>query len=398
MLKGSEYKNTLLNFDLKSFLEEFSGKSPDAVKKKYPELYLILASQLKLYPKAIKKLPTFSGNYCYFTTKSYEQSSSEILANYKAKLFSGNTLVDLTGGLGVDDVAFSRSFKKVISIDNDIELNELARINLSRLGINNIERIDSAAEDFLKTAPQADLVYIDADRRTTSRKAVTLHDSSPPVLEILPSLFKITGNILLKLSPLIDITYLVRNLQHIRDIRVISLNNEVKEVLVHIDSKFDGKITLYAVDINNIEDERIFSDYFGSKYYVESNHIGKYFYESSASVIKAGLMNHYADKHGLNLISKNSVFMTADKIVQDFFGRIFTVVNTVKYSKTVLKKYFKDHNIFNANISCRNFPVPETAVKKMFNISDGGNEYLFFTTNSAREKLMYHCRKSDPRE
>src|SRR5688572_28699960 len=123
-----EYKDSLLNFDLKSFLEKYTEKDIFRLSDLYPELYKLLAEQLKLYPRAKEKLPVFTSNYCYLTTKSYEQSSSESLAKYKAGLFSGEVLIDLSGGLGVDDWAFSRSFKNVISVDNDAELNELAKI------------------------------------------------------------------------------------------------------------------------------------------------------------------------------------------------------------------------------------------------------------------------------
>jgi len=395
MLKGPEYKNTLLNFDLKSFLEEFSGRNLSAIKKKYPELYLILASQLKLYPKAAKKLPTFAEKHCYLTTKSYEQSSSEALANYKAKLFSGDTLVDLTGGLGVDDYAFSRSFNKVISVDNDSELNELARINFSKLGADNLVRIDSTAEDFLKTARGADLVYLDADRRTSSRKAVTLHGSSPPVLEILPRVFETASKVLLKLSPLIDISYIIKTLPYIRWIKVISLNNEVKEILVLLEKHHSGLIEIYAIDIKEERNERNYSARHNENLSPVIGHIGSYFFEPSASLVKSGLVNHYATSHGLTTVSKNGVFLLSDKIVNDFFGRGFLIKNIIKFSKTALKKYFKDLEILKANISCRNFPVSEAALKKLFSISDGGNEYLFFTTNSAGEKFMYHCCKLD---
>jgi len=396
MLKGPEYKNTLLNFDLKSFLEEFSGRNLSAIKKKYPELYLILASQLKLYPKAAKKLPTFAEKHCYLTTKSYEQSSSEALANYKAKLFSGDTLVDLTGGLGVDDYAFSRSFNKVISVDNDSELNELARINFSKLGADNLVRIDSTAEDFLKTARGADLVYLDADRRTSSRKAVTLHGSSPPVLEILPRVFETASKVLLKLSPLIDISYIIKTLPYIRWIKVISLNNEVKEILVLLEKHHSGLIEIYAIDIKEERNERNYSARHNENLSPVIGHIGSYFFEPSASLVKSGLVNHYATSHGLTTVSKNGVFLLSDKIVNDFFGRGFLIKNIIKFSKTALKKYFKDLEILKANISCRNFPVSEAALKKHFTISDGGNEYLFFTTNSAGEKFMYHCCKLNP--
>lgn len=393
MLKGSEYKNTLLNFDLKSFLEEFSGKNPSAIKKIYPELYLILASQLKLYPKAAKKLPAFAHKYCYFNTKSYEQSSSESLANYKAKLFSGDTLIDLTGGLGVDDFAFSRSFNKVISVDNDSKLNEIVRINFSKLGVDNIVRIDSTAEDFLKTAPGADLVYLDADRRTSSHKTVTLHDSSPPVLEILPKVFETAGKVLLKLSPLIDISYIIKSLPSICWIKVVSLKNEVKEILVFLQRSHLGMTRIHAIDINIEGSERNYSAIHTDNPSPDVNHTGSYFYEPYAALVKSGLVNHFAASHGLSTISKNGVFLLSDKIVYEFFGRGFLIVNTVKYGKTALKKYFKDQEILKANVSCRNFPVSEAAVKKLFSISDGGSEYLFFTTNSAGERLMYHCCK-----
>jgi hypothetical protein len=401
MLKGPEYKNTLLNFDLKSFLEEFSGRNPSAIKKKYPELYLILASQLKLYPKAAKKLPSYADKYCYFTTKSYEQSSSEALAVYKAKLFSGDTLVDLTGGLGVDDFAFSRPFKKVISVDNDLELNMLARVNFIKLGVENIERIDSTAEDFLKTAPAADLVYLDADRRTLSRKAVTLHDSSPPMLEILPKIFEAASKVLLKLSPLIDISYIIKSLPHILWIKVISLDNEVKEILVFLEKHHSGSIDIIAADIDpdeNAQNEKNYSARHTENLSPVIGHTGSYFYEPSASLVKSGLVNHYAASHGLSTISKNGVFLLSDKIVNDFFGRSFLIKNNLKYSKSILKKYFKDQGIKKANISCRHFPANEAELKKLFGIHDGGKEYLFFTTNSAGEKLVYHCRKLDHQE
>lgn len=393
MLKGPEYKNTLLNFDLKSFLEEFSGKNPASIRKKYPELHLLLASQLKLYPKAKKKLPVFADKFCYFTTKSYEQSSSEALAAYKAKLFSGDTLVDLTGGLGIDDAAFSRSFKKVISADSDPELNELARINFLKLGSDNIDRIDSTAEDLLNTSPKADLVYLDADRRSSSRKAVTLHDSSPPVLEILPKIFEAASIVLLKLSPLIDIFYIIKSLPFIRWIKVISLNNEVKEILVFLEKYHSGMIEIYAIDIKEERNERNYSAPHNENLSPAICHTGSFFYEPSASLVKSGLVNHYAASHMLSTVSKNGVFLISDKIVSDFFGRSFLIKNILKYSKSDLKKYFEQQGLTKANVSCRNFPVSEAAVKKLFKISDGGNQYLFFTTNSAGEKLLYHCRK-----
>ena len=149
MNSTEEYKNNLLKFDIQSFLKEYYGSTSIQLKKKFPDTYKLLAAQLTLYQKAKDKLPMFISKFCYLTSKSYEQSSSEALANFKASLYSGETLIDLTGGLGIDDIAFSKTFKKVISIDIDEELDMLTKINLKKLGISNIERITAKAEDFI---------------------------------------------------------------------------------------------------------------------------------------------------------------------------------------------------------------------------------------------------------
>jgi hypothetical protein len=128
-----EYKNNLFKFDLQLFLEKYKGSSAVQLKKDFPDTYRLLASQLALYPKAAGKLPVFTSKFCYLTSKSYEQSSSEATADYKASMFKGNTLIDLTGGLGIDDIAFSRSFNRVISVDSDKELNKLAEVNFRKL-------------------------------------------------------------------------------------------------------------------------------------------------------------------------------------------------------------------------------------------------------------------------
>jgi len=189
MSSPEEYKNNLLKFDLQSFLKDYAGASSLNLKKAFPDNYKLLAAQLALYPKANTKMPKFTSNYCYLTSKSYEQSSSEALAQYKASLFEGETLLDLSGGLGIDDIAFSTKFKRVVSIDSDSELNLIADVNFCKLGIQNIERITANAEDYINNVISADLVYIDADRRAvqSGKKSVTLHNSSPNILQMLNS-------------------------------------------------------------------------------------------------------------------------------------------------------------------------------------------------------------------
>ncbi|MEO8513969.1 MAG: hypothetical protein ABI543_10445 [Ignavibacteria bacterium] len=390
-----EYKNNLFKFDLQSFLKNYEGYSSIQLKKEFPGTYKLLAAQLSLYSKAIDKLPLFTSKFCFMTSKAYEQSSSEAMARYKASLFKGNTLIDLSGGLGIDDIAFSRSFNNVMSIDSDEELNLLTEINLKKLGIKNIERITAKAEDFIAQDISADLLYIDADRRVTKtgKKAVTLHDSSPNIPVILSRLFEISPNILLKLSPLVDITYLKKALPNVKEIRVVSLNYEVKEILVSLDPSFNEEPVVIAVNVSINGKIQQFSS---NHTIIENNsETGqqKYFFEPASSLIKAGLVKEYADYSGLLPITANNIYHTTGKLSDNLLGRMFSIVHQMPFGKSSFRKYLLESNIIKANISTRNFPVKPEELKKTFKLSDGGDEYFFFTTGDKRSKLVYHCRK-----
>lgn len=395
MSSPEEYKNNLLNFDLQSFLTECAGLTSIQLKKLYPDTYRVLAGQLEHYPKAIHKLPEFTANYCYLTRRSYEQSSSEPAAKYKASLFQGKTLIDLSAGLGIDDIEFSAKFKKVISVDSDSELNLLAEVNFQKLGISNIVRVTAKAEDFIKHDISADLIYIDADRRINKagKRSVTLHNSSPDIAAILKRLFEKTPHVLLKLSPLIDITYLKKSLPKIKVIRVISFSNEVKEILVLLDNNFTGIPKIIAVDVKK---DGLVREFSGNTENINSPHVSgdqKYFIDPAASLIKSGLVQQYAEHSGLNLISRNNVFLTSNHLPVDVFGRAFKIINHFPFTKSAFNKYLANNKIIKANISCRNFPVKPEEVKKTFKLSDGGDDYFFFTTDENKAKLVYHCRK-----
>jgi len=383
----------LKNFDLQSFLNDTAKHNIFRLKKEYGSLGPVLADQLLLYKKATLKLPFFAEKYCFFTKKSFEQSSSERAAIYKSSLFSGGKMLDLTGGLGTDDWSFSKSFKKIISIDKDPGLNELVKINFEKIDIKNVTRLDADAYEYIKADNSFDLVYIDADRRGSAKKAVTLDSSEPNVLLILDRLFELTSIVLLKLSPLIDIIYLCKTLPGIKDIHVVSIDNEVKETLTILQREHSGQTTVNAVDLIKDKPNRIFSSITGKQTKTEISDEGQYFYEPSGSLIKAGLVNEYAAANGLNTVSHNSVFVTGNEYVNDFIGRIFIVISRIEFSKSVIKKYLKDNSITKANVSCRNFPVKEDEIKKLFGLRDGGENYLFFTTGKDKQKLMYHCRK-----
>jgi hypothetical protein len=388
----TEYKNSLINFDLQTFLKEHEGSSALQLKKKYPALYRILASQLRLYSRASKKLPGMTGAFCYFTSKSYEQSSSEALARYKASLFSGNTMIDLSAGLGVDDIAFSGSFRNIISIDPDRELNLLAEINFRKLFIGNITRISDTAENYIKNEVSADLVYIDADRRSTlqGKKTITLHNSSPDILKMLNRLFEISPKVLLKLSPMADITYLQKTLPFIKEIRVASLDGEVKEILVLMEHNFSSKPVVYAIEIPASGVPMQFPR--GHSVNYKETNGSKYFFEPAPCLTKAGLAGKYADFLRIEPLDSKSVLMQSTALPDNFMGRVFQLVCSIPFSKSEFRKYLQNANISKANVNCRNFPVKPDEVRKMFKLKDGGEDYFFLTLVDGK-KYMFHCRK-----
>lgn len=397
MNSHEEYKNNLLKFDLQSFLTDYRGYNILSLRKKFPGMYKLLAAQLALYDKAKKKLPLMTDNFCYFTTKSYEQASSEALAKYKASLVQGDKLIDLTGGIGSDDIAFSRCFKKIISVDKDSELNMLAEINFSKLGINNILRITASAEEFINGSQKADLIYIDADRKqgSSGKKSVALHDSSPDILKIIERLFEISPEIMLKLSPMADITYLKNNLSYIKEIQVVSLKNDVKEILVMLKNGFPDKLKVSAIELDT-DGSKILNQF--SEPAVELNEPGfaengKYFLEASNALIKSGLVNEYAALNELKLITVSSLFMITDKLLSKPFGRFFKLVSSFTFSKSALIKYLSENNIKSANITCRSFQAKPDEILKNFGLKDGGNDYFFFTAGENKKKLVFHCQK-----
>lgn len=317
------------------------------------------------------------------------------MAEYKASIFAGDTLVDLTGGLGIDDIAFSKKYNKVISIDSDAELNSLAEVNFAKLGIGNIERITSKAEEFIRNDISADLVYLDADRRSdeSGKRSVTLHNASPDILKILDRLYEISPQVLLKLSPLVDLTYLRKSIKNIKEIRIISLANEVKEILVLLNRDHDSETQIAAVDIS--KDGSIKEYFSGISTSPASLVNGKqnYFFEPSASLIKSGLAGEYAANNGLSYIFDGSLYFTSAVEPKELMGRWFKIIGMMPFSGSAFNKYLSETKISQANISCRNFPLKPEEIKKNYKLIDGGAEYFFFTADNKKNKLFFHCRR-----
>jgi hypothetical protein len=390
-----------LNFNFKKITLEHLNDDINTLALKFKSINqtefninLVLDTILNI-KKGRNKLPFLTSNYCWLPAKSYEQASSELTAYYKSLLFNGDSVLDLSGGLGVDDIAFSKVFSTVFSLDSDEELNEIVKHNFKKIGINNIERLTVFAEDYLANiTSKFDLVYIDADRRPAANsKKFLLSDCTPNIIELLPQLKLITNQLLIKLSPMVDLNYCKTEIENIKEIHVVALKNEVKEVLLLINFSKNNSTIIKAVNIINEQNIQEFSEL--NSFFIETNESNEntHFYEPNASIIKANLSNNYAQSLGLKMIALNSNFFVGHELIENFFGRSFKIVESFPFSKSTLKSYLKKKGIVKANINKRNFPINEAEIAKQFDLKTGGDEYLFFTQNNQGEKLFFHCRK-----
>jgi hypothetical protein len=391
--------NSVIYFNFLPLIEINKGLPLDKIIHKYRDQLPFdvgyLADQVMLYPKAQIKLPSFSTAGCFYSPQSFEQASSEALALYKASLVRGEQIIDLSAGLGVDDWAFCKTFSKVTGIDVDYDLNMIAEANFKRLGIENYRRITATAESFLEHfSEKVDVMYLDADRRAQNKRSYALADSSPNILELKETIFQFCNSLLVKVSPMLDLSELARQLTGIQHIHVVSFKNEVKEILLEISEGQHNQIQVTAAELNDVGIQYQYSGIFEKQNPNNSFAFeGEYFYEPGLSIIKAGLtQNLYATK-GIKPIASNSVYGVSDHLVPHFEGRTFEICSNIPFSKKNVQAYLKSVQIRSANIAKRHFPIDVLAIKTLFRLQDGGRDFLFFTTDALGQKRMYHCRK-----
>lgn len=348
--------------------------------------------------KAVKeKLPTWYANekFLFPSKLSAEQCSSELTGEYKKRLIdTGQSVCDLTGGLGVDAFSFASKATHVTYVEHNEAYCEAAAYNAKILGLNNAEIINDDAENIIGRI-DADVYYIDPSRRTVDNKRVfAIADCKPDITKIWSVLKeKKYKKIIVKLSPMLDIKHIVAQLSNIIEIHILSVKNECKELLVIASTEdFFDEPLIKCVDINS-EYERIFQ----FKISEEANttvpiaqEIGSYLYEPDASILKAGAYKSVAVEYDLQKIDISSHLYTSVNIVKNFPGRVFRIVDTYDFSSSLCRKI--SSIVPQANLTVRNFPMSVDEFRKRTRISDGGDVYLFATTMQGK-KLLIRCEK-----
>lgn len=355
-----------------------------------------LAEQLEAKKKCKDKLPSwFNTLNIYYPNKlNIEQTSSEQTARYKSKLINGKTILDVTGGFGVDSYFFSKQIDTVFHCEINSELSEIAKHNFEVFGQNNITCIPDDGIQFLKSTIQKfDWIYIDPSRRNNDKgKVFLLKDCLPNLPENLQALFEKTKNVLVKTSPLLDISQSIKELDFVKEIHVVAINNEVKELLYVLEHGFKKDITINA--INLIQDQEVFFSFSlheEPSVVVTYNNPEKYLYEPNSAILKSGGFKSVAKAYGIKKLHQHSHLYTSEVLI-DFPGRRFEIRTVLPYSKNALKEL----KISKANITTRNFPASVAALRKKHKIKDGGDVYLFFTTNLDNKHIVIISNKVQP--
>lgn len=329
-----------------------------------------IVQQISGRQKIAKKIPLIYNNFNLILPKklSIEQSSSETTAKYKAKLFSGKVGVDLSGGLGVDTIFLSKRFEKFIYVENDKELFEITKYNFNKLELNNIELFNENAENILNKIENVDLIYLDPARRKDSQKVFTLTDSSPNLVELFHKIIKKTKNYLFKLSPLIDLSSVEKELKSKLNFQAIKYQNELKELLV---TNLGNKLTAVDLDKNNFS-------YFNDDHSdIVIKDKGKYIYEAQPEILKLKLSDKIANENNLFKAANNTNLYFSEQATELKHFSVYRILKILDANKTELKKIAHTKAI----VKSRNYYLSPNEIRKRFKINEGSDIIYFFYRN-----------------
>ncbi len=373
----------ILSIEVQTFLKENSTLSPAQLALRKTPFAKVsaaeLAEQLDARQRLSKKLPRWLAvkNIYLPPCQNAEQCSSEASAHYKAKLCTGKCAIDLTGGFGVDTWAFSQQFDQVHYCEIDEHLFAIAKHNFTQLERNNIHCHKGDSIAFLKQQQHFDLIYLDPARRDAhKRKMVSFANCFPNILTLLDLLFSHSHTVMLKASPMMDISLALKELAHVKEVHVVAVKNECKELLFILEKKegtAQPKITATNIGKQTTEhfvfsqkDEGILSPH----YALPQN----YLYEPNVAVLKAGAFNtsaHYFDLYKLHPFTH---LYTSNKLCDYFCGKTYKITHVLDYKKNDIAPLLPEKK---ANIKTYNFVHTPQQIKKKLGINDGGDTFLF---------------------
>jgi hypothetical protein len=347
-------------------------------------------TQIQALQKLRDKAPVWFNTALRFPPRlSIEQASSGATAAFKASLVQGKTMADLTGGLGIDVQAFAQRFETAVYLDQNPQLVELARHNFAVLKAGNIEVLEGETGAFLgKNTRHFDLIYLDPARRDASGGRVfRLEDCTPDVLNLRTKLFAHAHQVLIKTAPMLDIALALRQLEFVQKVWVVSVDDEVKELLFLLENKtgLGDKTPIEAVNLGKMPFHFVFSKKEEQAVTAPFAEPQTYLYEPPATIFKAGAFNTFAQRYGLKKLHTHTHLYTSETLNPEVPGRVFRILAITKYDKKAVAALIPGAQ---ANVAVRNFPDTAEMVRKKLGLKDGGEVYLFAVTTEGGKKIL----------
>ena len=361
--------------------------------KKNPEVNMAYAlDQIAGRQKARVKIPSWASidGIVYPPHISMEQCSSEQTARYKARIAgNGEKIVDLTAGFGVDMAFMSAGFKQAVHVEMQPQLCAISSENYKHLGLNHVQVVCNDGVGYLHQMEHADLIFIDPARRDQhGARTYGIADCTPNVLEIIDEMLQKADRVMIKLSPMLDWQKTVADVGNVSQVHIVSVGNECKELLLEVKKGKDEKVKVFCVN-----DDQVFSYEIGETHSFTPSplHSFTFLYEPNASVMKAGCFNLISHRFGITQPDANSHLFLSDKLVEGFPGRRFVIERVSTMNKRELKEALA--GIDKANVAVRNFPLSVADLRKRLKLKDGGDVYIFATTDAKKGHLVMVCRK-----
>ena len=306
--------------------------------------------------------------------------------------------VDLTGGFGVDfSYIAARLGVKSMYVERQAHLCETAKENFERLGLKNaivkngdgVEVLHTITSDqtrsLLKTSHRLRLIFIDPARRDDAgNKVVSLQDCTPDVTQLQDEMLAKADYVIIKLSPMLDWHRAVSELSHVREVHIVSVNNECKELLLVLSAQEEAPLRVFCV--NDDQHFGFYDSHEAAVSIVKADEVDGYLYEPNASLMKAGCFGDICQHYGVKMLAKNSHLFSSQELVADFPGRTFRINTISSFNKKELKRQLA--GIVKANVAIRNFPLSVPELRKRLKLKDGGDNYIFATTLSDESHVL----------
>ncbi|MFA6712653.1 MAG: SAM-dependent methyltransferase [Bacteroidales bacterium] len=372
---------------------------------RYPEVNVTYAVKVIEARKKIKiKVPLWWNNYAieYPSALALEQCSSQATAEYKKKFIKrDSTVIDITGGMGIDTFFMSQNAKTIYYFEKNSELCEATKNNFITLNCNNVNIFNTeinGVKEILENIPidlqSADLIYADPARRgKASQRIYMISECEPNIVSIRKELFSISDNILVKVSPMADLSKCISILPETKEIHILSVNNECKEVLLLLEKKFEGTPKIFAINIKDGKTEELVFTQEEEEMAVAIFSEGekKYLFQPNKSILKSGAFKIVSERYNITKIAASTHLYTSDNLISNFPGKVFLIENILRFNKENIHDINKKYPM--ANISAMNFPLDTNSLRKRLKIKEGGEKFLFACRMADEEKVIIVCEQ-----